>query len=90
MIGDRFLQDSMTAYRNCRPNLFLHENFETVIIASNYNTSNHMNVIARIKSSFINTMNARMTIPKWVVIIVEDDIIKAIPYKKIRCVRNIR
>ena len=56
---------------------FVTQNFETNIIAGN-NRSSCKNILSRFLNSFTNTYNMHITIPKWVVIVVEDDIIKTL------------
>ena len=60
---------------------FLTHHFGTTVIADN-NNENNPSVIARVINGFVNKFNEEKRLPKWVIILLEDDIIEAIPYKQ--------
>ena len=79
LIGDSFVNASVRSYLPVGQNqeAFIMENFEVAIVAGSEKSS-CKNILARIINGIVNTFNTQITIPKWVVIILEDDILKTV------------
>ena len=64
--------------RRHRDNLFTTNSFETSVFSSGTHSANR-SVMCRLVNCFINAFNTKMKIPKWIVIVMEDDLIRNLP-----------
>ena len=80
IIGDAFVNSSVRTHLPVGPEAFSTTNFDTHITAGSGNSS-CKNLVARIVNGIINTFNTQCTIPKWIVIVLEDDIVKTFKSK---------
>ena len=78
VIGDNFTHNLTRILFPARNELYMTKAFETRITAE---TSNAPNAVGRTINSLITTINNnKNTIPKWIVIITEDNILSTINY----------
>ena len=80
IIGDEFVHHLSRVFIQIKDSLFIPKNFETRI-TSEAAISMMSNAVGRIVNSVIRTFNNnRETIPKWIVIVPEDNLLTAISY----------
>ena len=85
IIGDTFVSKSVRPYMLNRStqDFYILTNFETSTMHGNIN-SDYLNCIGRIRNSLVNLINQKNLIPKWVLVVVEDDIINTKGYEQNR------
>ena len=84
IVGDSFLQQLTRNFIQMRLQLWIPRNFETRITAlGEGNSGVNSNAIGRIINSLVRTFNNnRDVIPKWIVIVPEDDLINSINHSE--------
>ena len=84
IIGDDTVNRSVRGHLNADSAPFITRNFETSIIAGS-TASQNGSVIGRICNSLTTSFNNKQYLPKWIVIIVENDVINGLPYHQSGC-----
>ena len=78
LIGDDFVRSTINDHylRRHRDNLYVPNNFEFRSYASKNYLENRANILARLVNQVIRAININRYLPKWVVFVVESDIVK--------------
>ena len=83
-IGDEFGNNNFNIFKEMKksdnkPDSFCYENFEVRPFFSSKFSSSNPSVICRIRNNLVKALNEHNTLPKAIIIVLDDDIIKSIP-----------
>ena len=83
IIGDEFSSRTSHSLLNLdEEECFTTRNFETTITAANRFSNYQSNALVRIRNSLVKTINDRAELPKFLIFILEDDLIKNLGYNR--------
>ena len=81
MLGDKFLTRSYRDYvKKDGQDMFMNQYFDTTPLCSSRFESNNTNMISRIEGLFAKGLNRMKKLPKYVIIILDDDLIQFLGY----------
>ena len=83
ILGDNFLVETYRKnFRKAGNEFFLKENFEVVPFCSSKYSDRNVNMLSRIINSFISAVNNKIYLPAYLIILLDDDLIDYLQYKK--------
>ena len=75
VIGDQLINKTVRHHFNSMTAPFIAKNFDVQVVAGGEG-SEVSNIFARLVNSFINTYNREKRLPKWILLLPDDDVIK--------------
>ena len=83
IICDEFGDSTIGRYLVRQPNqdCYIMENFEVRTWAGNYKMGRTQTVLTRMRNALVHAYNTQLKLPKWIIVIFEDDIIKRYNFK---------
>ena len=76
--GEHFLMSDNKTIKDC----FTKQNYDVRAFMSNQFTSNNRNVLSRIRNCFVKGVNDNYLLPKYIFLILDNDIIKTVEFDK--------
>ena len=83
LLGDNFLAETYRKnFKKASHAFFMKEHFEVTPYCSSKYSDKNSNTLSRLTNSFIQAMNTKFHLPDFIVVILDDDLIEFLQYKK--------
>ena len=81
LIGDNFFAETVRPYYlKCAEKMFTKESFEVMTFCKSRHDSNDTNMLSRLCSTLALAINERIKLPKFIVVILDDDLLNYLGY----------
>ena len=80
-LGDNFMAKSFRDNMKNDPEMFVNKHFTVKGYCSSRFSDTNQNMLSRIENSFINVVNENKHLPKYVVVVLDNDLIEFLDYK---------
>ena len=83
VIGDNFLAETYRKFfKKAGSEFYMKDKFEVIPFCSSRFSDKNLNAVSRIINSFIAAVNSKTYLPMYIVIVLDDDLIEYLQYKK--------
>ena len=83
LLGDNFMSTTYrVCYKKSTSEFYTKENYEITAFCSSKYADKNTNALSRLQIALANTLNKKIYLPQYVVVILDDDLIQYLKYKK--------